>query len=137
VDYALFVLYVADQQRSRDFYAQLLEREPRLDVPGMTEFTLTASAILGLMPVAGIKRLLGSALGDPALVADFPRCELYLPVADPAAALARLISLGGKALSPPQLRNWDEVVAYGADPDGHVLAFAAIPAASAASRAQP
>jgi hypothetical protein len=127
VEYALFILYVADQQRSRDFYARLLDREPKLDVPGMTEFELAPGAILGLMPSAGIRRLLGTAITDPQLAADVPRCELYLPAADPAAWLARLVSLGGRELSPAALRNWGEVVAYGADPDGHVLAFGAAP----------
>jgi hypothetical protein len=32
-----FILYVQDQQRSRDLYRVLLDREPMLDVPGMTE----------------------------------------------------------------------------------------------------
>lgn len=36
----LFVLYVADQTQSAAFYAAMLGREPRLDVPGMTEFDL-------------------------------------------------------------------------------------------------
>jgi catechol 2,3-dioxygenase-like lactoylglutathione lyase family enzyme len=50
--YAMFILYVRDQQTSRDFYARTLGLEPVLDVPGMTEFQLTDSAILGLMPEA-------------------------------------------------------------------------------------
>lgn len=37
---AEFILYVADQARSRDFYRTVLATEPTLDVPGMTEFDL-------------------------------------------------------------------------------------------------
>ena len=31
------ILYVADQQQSRDFYSAILQKTPALDVPGMTE----------------------------------------------------------------------------------------------------
>ncbi len=78
----LFVLYVADQARSAAFYAAVLGREPRLDVPGMTEFDLPGGGALGLMPEAGIKRLLGDALPDPASARGVPRAELYLRVED-------------------------------------------------------
>jgi predicted alpha/beta superfamily hydrolase len=37
---AHFILYVAEPQRSRDFYAAVLAQAPRLEVPGMTEFVL-------------------------------------------------------------------------------------------------
>jgi predicted enzyme related to lactoylglutathione lyase len=53
-----FILYVADQARSAAFYAKVLCVEPRLDVPGMSEFVLPGGAVLGLMPEAGIRRLL-------------------------------------------------------------------------------
>ena len=38
---------------------------PVLNVPGMTEFRLNEETVLGLMPSAGIKRLLGDKLPDP------------------------------------------------------------------------
>ncbi|MEZ4653650.1 MAG: hypothetical protein R3E12_08670 [Candidatus Eisenbacteria bacterium] len=44
------ILFVRDQDRSTDFYRHVLDREPRLHVPGMTEFPLPGGAILGLMP---------------------------------------------------------------------------------------
>jgi len=59
-----FILYVADQRRSTAFYSAVLGIEPRLDVPGMTEFTLPGGAVLGLMPAAGIHALLGPALAQ-------------------------------------------------------------------------
>lgn len=127
----LFILYVAEQQRSRDFYRAVLQSEPILDVPGMTEFRLNDSAILGLMPEAGIARIIGSE-PDPASGNGIPRAELYLPVDDVEAALGRLLAAGGKLLSAPAARNWGDHAGYGMDPDGHVIAFARPLAAPAA-----
>lgn len=131
--YAMFILYVRDQRASRDFYCQVLQLEPSLDVPGMTEFRLNEMCILGLMPEAGIARIVctppagGSTapgLPHPSAGGGIPRCELYLPSPDPAAALARLAAAGGRLVSAVEPRNWGESVGYGADLDGHVLAFA-------------
>lgn len=124
MQYAEFILYVADQARSRDFYRAVLGREPRLDVPGMTEFELSAGAVLGLMPASGIKRLLGDAIDDPLQAGQLPRCELYLPASDPQAMVELVGAAGGRVISPAADRNWGDRVAYAADPDGHILAFA-------------
>ncbi|MBL8955369.1 MAG: hypothetical protein JNK82_31635 [Myxococcaceae bacterium] len=118
------ILYVADQARSTAFYAAVLARKPRLDVPGMTEFELEGGSILGLMPEAGIKRLLGAALPDPASARGIPRAELYLKGTGAAAFHVRALAAGALELSPPLLRDWGDFVAYSLDPDGHVLAFA-------------
>ncbi len=120
----MIILYVADQARSRAFYEAVLGRAPILDVPGMTEFPFAGDVGLGLMPEAGIARILGSAVPDPASGSGVPRAELYVPVADPAGAYERLIAAGGTAISEPARRGWGDLVAYGADPDGHVVAFA-------------
>jgi len=125
-----FILYVADQKRSAAFYTAALGTPPRLDVPGMTEFTLPSGGILGLMPVSGIKALLGSALPDPAHASGIPRAELYLLLQDPAEYHARALAAGARELSPLLPRDWGHSAAYCLDPDGHVLAFAsAAPAA--------
>lgn len=121
---ALFILYVADPVRSREFYRAVLERAPELDVPGMTEFDLGGGARLGLMPEAGIRRLLGPALTDPAQARGVPRAELYLRWRDAAAAHARALAAGAVELSPLRPRDWGERVGYVLDPDGHVLACA-------------
>lgn len=121
---ALFVLYVEDQQRSRVFYEKVLNCPPVLDVPGMTEFPLTESSILGLMPEQGIVRILGDAVPDPRDGRGIPRCELYLFVDDPEISYRRLVDAGGKPISPPSLRDWGDFTAYGADLDGHIIAFA-------------
>ncbi len=121
---AHFILYVADQARAAAFYRAALGVEPTLDVPGMTEFALADGAVLGLMPEAGIRRLLGDALRDPALGRGLPRAELYLVVDDPAAYHARALAAGARELAPLAARDWGHDVAYGEDPDGHVIAFA-------------
>lgn len=79
---AHLILYVADQQASTEFYAYVLDMEPTLNVPGMTEFSLSETCVLGLMPEAGIKKLLGTNLPDPATARGIPRAEVYLLVDD-------------------------------------------------------
>jgi catechol 2,3-dioxygenase-like lactoylglutathione lyase family enzyme len=129
---AHLIFYVRDQSASCAFYRQVLGRDPSLDVPGMTEFRLNAGCILGLMPERGIKRLLGEAIGDPAAARVAPRAELYLRVERAEASYERALAAGATALSGPLERDWGDVAAYCADPDGHVVAFAH--AASGGSR---
>ncbi len=121
---ATFVLYVRDQKISTAFYRGVLAAEPVLDVPGMTMFALGEGATLGLMPEAGIVRLL-EEMKDPALGSGIPRAELYLQVDDPAAHHARALAGGATELSPLLDRDWGDRAAYSADPDGHILALAA------------
>jgi uncharacterized protein len=115
-----FILYVRDQRASAAFYRAVLAREPRLDVPGMTEFALDG-AVLGIMPEAGIRRLLGVALPESS---GGLRAELYVLVDDPAAFHRRALDAGARELSPLAPRDWGHVAAYSLDGDGHVLAFA-------------
>jgi uncharacterized protein len=122
---AHLILYVEDQRQSATFYAGVLAREPSLHVPGMTEFQLTEDCVLGLMPVAGIRRLLGERLPDPSCAAGVPRAELYLRVDDPAVYHRRAVAAGAVELSGPLERGWGDMAAYSLDPDGHVIAFAA------------
>lgn len=121
---SLFILYVRDQARSARFYAAVLDAAPILDVPGMTEFALGGDARLGLMPEAGIRRLLGDAIRDPAGASGVPRAELYLARDDAPALHARALTAGARPLSDWALRDWGDHAAYVADPDGHVLALA-------------
>lgn len=121
---ANFILYVAEQKRSSEFYAAVLACKPELDVPGMTEFRLCDGCVLGLMPEAGIKRLLGEALPDPTAARGVARAEVYLTVANPDEYHQRALAYGAKELSPLELRGWGDEVAYSLDLDGHVLCFA-------------
>lgn len=121
---AHLIFYVSDQKASSKFYEQVLALKPQLDVPGMTEFRLGEGAILGLMPSAGIKRLLGAKLPDPEAAAGVPRAELYLITDDPAAYHRRALAHGAKELSALAPRDWGHDAAYSLDSNGHVLAFA-------------
>jgi catechol 2,3-dioxygenase-like lactoylglutathione lyase family enzyme len=121
---AHFILYVPDQEASTRFYSRTLDLKPRLNVPGMTQFDLPGGAVLGLMPEAGVKRLLGDALPDPPFAAGTPRSELYLIVDDASDYLRRALSGGARQLSPILPRNWGHDAGYVLDPDGHVLGFA-------------
>ena len=121
---AHFILYVSDQDRSTTFYSQVLDNPPTLNVAGMTEFALSDSSILGLMPERGIVKLLGREIVDPALARGVPRSELYLVVEDAAEYHARALAAGAREVSALTLRDWGHSVAYSQDPDGHVLAFA-------------
>ena len=124
IDRAHLILYVADQARSRDFYAAVLATAPTLDVPGMTEFPLADGAVLGVMPAAGIARLLHDAVRVPELADRDVRAELYLVVDDARAHHARALAAGAHELDPPAPRDWGHLVGYSRDPDGTVLAFA-------------
>jgi len=119
----MFIIYVADQQASRDFYSAVLEKEPVLDVPGMTEFRLMDGSALGLMPEKGILRLLGDSLPEPAIAHGGLRAEIYLLVADPQQCLVRAVGAGATLLSECQDRNWGDWAGYCLDADGHVLGF--------------
>lgn len=122
-----FILYVADQNRSCDFYATLLGQAPTLHVPGMTEFDL-GGCKLGLMPNDGIARIITPALPHPGTGSGVPRCELYLLVEDLAAAQQRAEAAGARQIDPAADRDWGHRAAYYADTDGHVVAVAAVSA---------
>ncbi|MBL7925163.1 MAG: VOC family protein [Bacteroidia bacterium] len=118
------ILYVKSQSASTTFYSAVLNAAPVLDVPGMTEFMLNEHCKLGLMPNAGIARILGDRLPHPDHGSGIPRCELYLVVDDLERACARAAAAGALLVSPSEHRDWGDRVAYFADPDGHVLALA-------------
>jgi len=119
-----FILYVSEQEKSARFYETVLAQKPTLNVPGMTEFTLNDSSVLGLMPSDGIRRLLGEKLPDPSIARGIPRAELYLVVDNPEDYHVRALDNGAIKLSDLQVRDWGDEVAYSLDLDGHVLAFA-------------
>lgn len=119
----MIILYVKDQNRSKVFYEKILEKKPILDVPGMTEFMLTENFKLGLMPEKGIDKILVPYTPHPETGNGIPRCELYLFVKNPEEALKRAIEAGAKEISRAETRDWGDIVAYCADPDGHIIAF--------------
>lgn len=119
-----FILYVADQNISKEFYKNLFQSDPVLDVPGMTEFQLADNCKLGLMPNAGIAKIITPALPHPDKANGIPRCELYLYV-DKIDELWNTINASStKVVDPLAARDWGDKVFYIADPDAHVIAFA-------------
>jgi len=120
---AMFIIYVSDQQASRNFYTEVLARKPVLDVPGMTEFSLLDGSSFGLMPETGIQKLLGDSLPEPAFASGSLRAELYLSVDDPEAYLKRAVECGAELLSDCTARDWGDVAGYCRDMNGYVLGF--------------
>lgn len=118
-----FILYVANQEASRDFYRKLFQVEPSLDVPGMTEFQLNGCK-LGLMPESGIAKILCPKMRHPEQGTGIPRCELYLRVSEVEDYYQRGIELGATEISGVEARDWGDTVAYLSDADGHIIAFA-------------
>jgi catechol 2,3-dioxygenase-like lactoylglutathione lyase family enzyme len=121
---AHFILYVDDQQASEQYWTAALDLQPRLSVPGMTEYEVSAGAVIGLMPAAGIRQLLGDRLPDPASASGVPRAEVYLLAADAQEAHDRALAAGGRELAPVEDRPWGHRAGYVLTPDGHVLAHA-------------
>ena len=119
-----FILYVANQDKSKEFYQELLKITPGLDVPGMTEFELADGVKLGLMPENGIAKILMDKVPHPKDGNGIPRCELYLKVENAEAYIRRGIQLGGKEISRFTKRDWGDTVGYISDLDGHIIAFA-------------
>lgn len=123
---AMFIFFVAAQQKTTDFYAKVLALEPTLFVPGMTKFVLSDGSELGFMLNHGIKRLLGEKLPDPAQASGIPRSEIYLMVDDPQAYHTRALENGAQEIQSLQLMDWGDSAAYSQDPDGHLLVFAKV-----------
>lgn len=120
------ILYVCDQEASCNFYKKLFRKEPDLHVPGMTEFIISETCKLGLMPNKGIAKILGNNTPHPDTGTGIPRCELYFYVDDINLEFENAVKTGAKLISPIEDRNWGDKVCYFSDPDGHVVAFAEI-----------
>lgn len=119
-----FILFIENQQRSTDFYRKLLDKEPSLEVPGMTEFELSPSLKLGLMPENGIAKIIGENTQHPANGNGVPRCEMYLLLENLKPYYERAKALDAVLVSETSDRDWGHKVCYFQDPDGHIIAFA-------------
>jgi predicted enzyme related to lactoylglutathione lyase len=118
------ILYVADQERSKEFYSYLFNIEPVLHVPGMTEFQLGLNLKLGLMPENGIAKIIGNVMPHPSLGNGLPRCELYLKLNDLEFYIEKAKALGAICVDELMDRDWGDKVIYFSDPDGHIIALA-------------
>lgn len=119
-----FILYVSNQEKSTKFYETILQQNPSLDVPGMTEFTINEFVKIGLMPNEGIAKIITPILPHPTSGNGIPRCELYLQVENLETIFEEAKRAGAIEISPIALRDWGDTVGYVADFDGHVIAFA-------------
>jgi len=121
---SMIILYVKEQEKSKEFYSKILNSKPVLDVPGMTEFDINDNFLLGLMPESSIIKILNGHTKNPVLGSGIPRCELYLFVNEPEASLEVALNAGANLISHALDRDWGDKVAYCSDPDGHIIAFA-------------
>jgi uncharacterized glyoxalase superfamily protein PhnB len=119
-----FIIYVRDQQKSSAFYQSVLKQAPVLNVPGMTEFQISEDTKIGIMPEAGVKKILRHFVPDPAIANGIPRCEIYLYVDAPTEYVERALEAGAILIDEEKDRDWGDRAAYCADLDGHILAFA-------------
>jgi uncharacterized protein len=120
----MVIFFVQNQEEARDFYAQVFDEAPLLDVPGMTEFNLPDGSLFGLMPLSGMRNLLGEAMKPYPVATGAPRAELYIQSSTVRSYFSRALSAGARELSPFLARPWGDVTAYCMDPFGHLLAFA-------------
>jgi predicted enzyme related to lactoylglutathione lyase len=120
------ILYVNDQEISTKFYSNVLNIEPRLNVPGMTEFEIGKDTILGLMPYSSAAKFLSTNFCNSQLGQVVPKAELYLIVENPNTFHKRAVEFGAEEISPLLERDWGHRAAYCMDFDGNILAFAEI-----------
>lgn len=119
-----FILYVKDQKKSMEFYSKLLCTEPTLNVPGMTEFTLSKNIILGLMPANEIEKLLEQKVNVAEQANNKIKAELYLVVDNLDKYCRKAAELNAVQLSEIKARDWGDKAAYFLDPDNYIIALA-------------
>lgn len=124
IKHSEFILYVKDQAGSSEFYQKIFRKLPDLDVPGMTEFIVSESCKIGIMPYVGIAKILAGEAPDPTMGDGIPRCELYFLVENLELEFENALQSGAKLISPIIERNWGDKVCYFSDSDGHIIAFA-------------
>jgi len=118
-----FILYVSNQAISTEFYSKILDKQPTLFVEGMTEFSLSKSTKLGLMPNDSITKLFPDTIPNPKKATHIPKCELYLEVPSVDKSYKQVLDLGVKPINSPKQRDWGDYVGYVMDFDGHIIAF--------------
>lgn len=116
------VFYVENLDTSKLFYTTVLDQSPILDAPELVEFQLMRNFKLGLVPLKGIVHTLNLAVRHRP-EGCMPACEICLKHEDPEGCLVLFEAAGGKLIQPLKTMDWGEEVAYGLDPDGHMIAF--------------
>ena len=127
-DLALVILAVPDLPASRAFYDRAFGWTATVETPVYVEYTLASGMRVGIYEREGFGRNTG-AVPEAIPHGALAPVELYVAVDDVGAALERVLAAGGRLLDPAAERDWGDVVAYAADPDGTVLALARLGAA--------
>ena len=88
----MMIIFVENQEKARDFYKEVLDMEPLMDVPGMTEFKLADNMLLGIMPMRNKNMM------DIKTIKHWKRrnskCQIYLPVDEPDDYYNRVVKAG-------------------------------------------
>lgn len=116
------VFYVENLETSKLFYTTVLDQSPILDAPELVEFQLMRNFKLGLVPLKGVVHTLNLAVRHRP-EGCMPACEICLKHEDPEGCLVLFEAAGGKLIQPLKTMDWGEEVAYGLDPDGHMISF--------------
>jgi len=114
-------LFVADPQRSKEFYARAF------DLPVVYEDDVAATLKMGNLLLNLLKASEATELIEPAKVGATTggsRFQLTIWVADADAESANLTGKGVALLNGPMDRPWGVRTAAFADPDGHVWEIA-------------
>ncbi len=121
--HVLTILAVTDLAAARRFYEVVFAWERALETPVYVEYALPGGQRLGLYAREGFARNTGQL---PVAVAagELSATELYFYVDDIDAAVASLSGAGARQLSELEARDWGDVAAYFADPDGNVIVVA-------------
>jgi predicted enzyme related to lactoylglutathione lyase len=120
----MIVIFVKNQEKSRDFYMEVLGMEPFMDVPGVTEFKLDDNMLLGIMPSEGVKNMMDIKTINHWEAGETPKCQIYLPVDEPDEYYNRAIKAGGIGIIEGKSTPWGGYICYCMDLDGNLLAFA-------------
>ncbi len=104
------ILYVKNQEESCSFYSKILRKEPDLNVPGMSEFIISDTCKLGLMPEKGIVKILENKISNLENASGIPRCELYFYVHDILLEFEHALKSGAKLLKPFATMDWGDQV---------------------------
>jgi catechol 2,3-dioxygenase-like lactoylglutathione lyase family enzyme len=122
---AIVIFAVANVRRAVDFYTAAMSATEVVTSPNYVELDLGGTTRLGLYERVGFGQNVGRIPASPA-VGDVTSAELYFRVASLPAAIEKLERTGARLLSPARGRPWGETAAYFADPDGNVVAVAAL-----------
>jgi predicted enzyme related to lactoylglutathione lyase len=121
--HVLTILAVADLTRAARFYETVFGWRRSVDVPVYVQFATPDGPGLGVYARQNFARNTRRDAA-PSVAGTTTATELYFLVEDVGAAVARALAAGAELLSPAAVRDWGDEVAYVADPDGNVLAFA-------------